>query len=496
MILLLLACSSHLPGPLPRSGSFTLLHTNDTHAHILPEPAPWLEGTPAIGGFIGLDAEVRHQRAQGSPVLLLDAGDIETGTPLSELEVDGVRGAGMLRLMEAVGYDAWTIGNHEFDAGADALAELILASKIPVLAANLEAPGGGPAFEGVSPYTVLGAGELRVGVIGVTSEGLDHLAPLSVRERAQATDVGDAVRAQIEVLGDQVDLIVVLSHIGVDEDRALAAEVPEIDVIVGGHSHTALLQPERIGQTWVVQAGSYTRSLGVLHLDVVDGQVDAADGRLIDLDPLGPGASEEVRGLVGEYKTKIEEYYGEVITTSTLSLSRDYQAENGMGDWLTDLMREATGADVALYNNGGIRADLAAGPITLGDLYEVLPFDNQVTEFGLSGEALVELMLDNVRTFGSDRGGMSVSGMQIRFRGPDSNPRLVEATINGAPLEPKRIYRVVSNSYVVERSDRYLGGAVPQDPRSTGQTVFELVEGEVRRVGIRAPTGERMVRVD
>lgn len=496
MILLFFACTPHVTPALPRSGALTLLHTNDMHAHFLPEPAPWLDGSPAIGGFLRLDAEVRAAREREAPTLLLDAGDIQTGTPLSEIVVDGVRGGGMLRLMDAVGYDAWTLGNHEFDAGADDLAALIAAAPFPVLAANLEAPGGGPAFVGVSPHVVLDAGELRVGVIGVTTEGLDHLAPLSVRDRAVATDVPEAVRASLEVLGDQVDLVVVLSHIGVDADRALALAVPDIDVIVGGHSHTALREPERVGDTLVVQAGSYTRSLGVLRLGVVDGAVDSAEGRLVDLVGPADAASPEVRGLVSDYEARIAEYYGEVIAVSTVSLSRDYQSENSMGNWLTDVLRTATGADVAVYNNGGIRADLAAGPITRGDLYEVLPFDNQVVEFGLTGEQIVNLMLDNVRQYGGDRGAMSSSGVTIRYRGPAQRPTLLEATINGAPLEPTRLYRVVSNSYVVERPERYLGGAIPASPRSTGQTVFALVESEVRRVGVGLPEGQRLVQVD
>ncbi|MCB9758721.1 MAG: bifunctional metallophosphatase/5'-nucleotidase [Alphaproteobacteria bacterium] len=493
LLLALLACRPPA-APVAPSAELVLLHTNDMHCHFQPERADWLEGEPSIGGMALLDAQVRALRASSPASLLLDGGDILTGTPLGGIAARGADGGPMLEFMDAIGYDAWVLGNHEFDRGWDNVAALVEASQIPVLSANLDAPGGGPAFPALQDHVVLETGGLKVGVIGLTTEGMSHLAPLGVMDHLVVQDIVDTAQEQVAALEPQVDLIVVLSHVGVDGDRKVAREVDGIDLIVGGHSHTRLEQPVQEGDTWIVQAGSYTRNLGVARLGVVDGAVDHFSAELVDLLPeTSPGpASEAVTALVDTYAAQIDAEFGEVLGTATSTLTRDYNHESPLGRWITDVLREATGADVALYNAGGLRADLVAGPISRRAVYEVFPFGNQAVTLTLSGAEISRILEENVDAARGDHASMQVSGASIRWKGD----AVVERTIGGAPIEPERLYTVATNSYVAERPDKYLANAVVKGLTSTGRTTFEIASEAASSSPIADPGDTRCGPVD
>lgn len=500
MILLLLACAPKAPPPAecaPPPGELLLLHTNDMHAHYLPERADWLEGEPSIGGFALLDAHVRAARAACAPVALLDGGDILTGTPLSDLEVRGSRGGAMIELMEAVGYDAWVLGNHEFDKGYDNIAALVAASGIPALSANLHARDGGPAMPGLRPHHILEVNGLRVGVFGLTTEGMGHLAPLSVMERVRVEDAAQAARAQIAELDPVTDLIVALTHSGLEADRRLAEQVSGLDLIVGGHSHTPMREVEVVNGVPIVQAGSYTRSLGTLRLRVEGDALVGVDYSLVDMLPeAAPGApSPEVQALVDRYAAQIEAEYGQVISEARVTLGRAYAAESDLGNWVTDVLREATGADLAVYNSGGLRADLVAGPVTRRALYEILPFGNMVVTFELSGEEVLGVLLANALAAQTgDRGATQISGARIVWQERLGAPEVVEATVGGRPLDPKATYTVASNSYVAERAARYLAGATAENLQALGRTDFDLVVEAAARGPIERPEPGRTVQ--
>jgi 5'-nucleotidase/UDP-sugar diphosphatase len=488
------------PAAEAASGALTILHTNDLHGHYLPERADWLEGQPEIGGFVMLDAWVRALRAErGDAVLLLDGGDLLTGTPLTDIVVDGAGGGAMVQLMEEVGYDAAALGNHEFDQGYDNVQAIIDAADFPVLSSNIRAPSGGPAFDGLLPSVVLESNGIKVGVIGATTEGLGSLVSTSMHDKLVIQPVSEAVSAEVQRLDPETDLIVVLSHIGLDADRALAAAVPGIDLIVGGHSHTYLPEPEKVGDTWVVQAGSYTRSIGVLELTVADDAIATFDGRLIDMIPeAAPGApGEAVVELVEGWQEEIEATYGEVLGEASATLGRDYNDECALGDWITDVLREATGADVAVYNAGGLRADLNAGPLTLRSIFEIFPFGNQVVTFDLTGPEVLSVLMGNAQAqLEGESSYTSISGATLVWRERMGVPEVVEARVGGEPLDLDRSYRVATNSYVAEHARKKLHNTEPKDLKALGRTVMEVAAEAARQGPVQTPEGGRVTRAE
>lgn len=500
-LLLLLACGPRpAPSPAvepPRAGTLTVLHTNDLHGRYEANTAEWREGRPRIGGFAALEARVRAIEAErgAESVVLLDAGDVQTGTPLSDLEVGGVAGGGMLQLMELTGHDAWVLGNHEFDKGFDRMAALVQASSVPVLGANVRAVDGpGTAAPGLREDVVLLAGELRVGVIGVLTEDMAGLTSPDTLARFRVEPAAATVAAAAARLDPTVDLVVVLSHIGVEADKALAAALgPDtpVDLIVGGHSHTRMEHPAQMGDVWIVQAGSYGRSLGVLDVDVDDRRIVTLAGGVEDLpEPSGvsavsPAMAERLEALSGDIATWAEVEIG----TCDAALTKAFGQPSPLGNWITDVLRQATGADMALYNSGGLRAELEAGTVTEGDVYAIFPFGNEVVTFQLTGAEVLALFAHDLEPPGQDdarplqRSGVVVRGTALG----------VTVEVGGAPVDPARTYTVATNSWVQSQAAKYLQGGTIKELRYTGRTVREVAAEAVRAGPVRPP--EDAVRV-
>jgi 5'-nucleotidase/UDP-sugar diphosphatase len=378
---------------------FSILHTNDMHSELIPHsPAVDYragEENPAVGGFARLATavdEIRENKGEkGEPVLLFDAGDFLGGAPFAWLALDGY--AAELTIMQEMGYDAVTIGNHEYDYGADILAQYLLRAGYPeaqeetlVVASNTEAPSGHP-LAAQSLYRKTGMFELenglKVGVFGLI--GKDAILSMGESDDMQFLDQHETARQMIDELkGQGADVIVALSHSGVDEDRELAREVPGIDVIVGGHSHTALLEPVLEGTTVVVQAGSLGIYLGELELayNSNTGKVrvrnEEGDPFLI---PIGSSfaCEPEIDAMVQNYTRALNSYIEEVTggefddIMSTIAGSDSVLSnlpalsETPLGNFVTDAMRfvgeEFTGArvDIATEANGNIRNNIYPG---------------------------------------------------------------------------------------------------------------------------------------
>jgi 5'-nucleotidase/UDP-sugar diphosphatase len=395
---------------------FSILHTNDMHSELIPH-SPAVDYLPGgkdstIGGFARLATavdEIREAKAnEGEPVLLFDAGDFLGSGPFAWLALSG--SAPELTIMQEMGYDAVTIGNHEYDYGPGVLAQYLLEAGYPeahqetlVLASNTEAPADHP-LAAMGLYRSTGMFELenglKVGVFGIVGE--DAIRSMGETGDMQFLDQQETARQMVNELRKQgADVIVDLSHSGVEEDRELAREVTGIDIIVGGHSHTVLFEPVLQGSTIIVQAGALGEYLGQLELaynpDIGKVRVrNEKDGQpfLIPIDSsFAPDPQTEA--IVQEYTVNLNSYVEEVtdgefddvmntVARSDFVLSNlPAFSETPLGNFVTDAMRfageEFTGerVDVATEASGNIRNSIfpgtteqSAGNISLYEIME------------------------------------------------------------------------------------------------------------------------------
>ena len=241
-----------------QSSELIILHTNDTHSQI--EPYTYKADTN-VGGFLRREAYIREVRSQHPNVLLFDAGDFSQGTPYFNF----FKGYTEIYLMNAMKYDAVTLGNHEFDNGCGALAKRIKRAKFPFLCANYVFHNKALA-KVVKPYTIIEKGGYKVGVFGLTVDLTALIAP-SISKYLTYLDPIEEARKMVKTLQDQgCDLIVCLSHIGVEKDQItdyqIAKEVPGIDIIIGGHSHYEMKEPTVIGNTRIYQMANKGKCVG------------------------------------------------------------------------------------------------------------------------------------------------------------------------------------------------------------------------------------------
>ena len=486
---------SLIPG-LSRATSLTILHTNDTHGHLLPfsypsmtspcSPVADLQERNSIGGIARRATLVNQIRSnlknKGIRVWLVDAGDFSDGTPFST----EYGGKADVAAMNATGYDFATLGNHEFNRALAQTRELISLIRYPVLCANaiLTASGEGLA----KPYTIEQVGPLRVGIFGlVTAEASTYPA---AREGVTIADEIKTAKKVVAELRSRADIIVLISHCRPEVDRRLASTVPGIDVIVGGHSHSRFpsgefnwrsedLMADAVNGTVIVQAHQWGGELGRCDLlfkrdSTGTWHVNRYRARLI---PVTASISPDptVTAVVDQYWNPIAPRYAEVIgqATGDFSSRNDDLAEYNL---VSDAIRDTFATEVELENLGGVRSPLVKGEITLGDLVTLDPFDNTIVTFKITGLRLREVLKKHKP---------AVSGVRYRME----NGELLEVTVNGQPLQYDRTYTGASNSY-------FAGFALKElESQDTKKKRLDVLIDYIRRKGTIRPVydGRRVV---
>lgn len=340
-------------------GELVILHTNDLHGQSLARLATLVE----------------EQRALHPLVLLVDAGDLFSGTAVSSL----FQGEAEQDTVLTLGYDALAIGNHDFDFGKKVL-EKSLERGVPWLAANIWQ--GDQTF--APPFVIKDLGVVRVLLVGLTTVATPKMAfPSNI----EGLYFADPVKTLTNILQEQegnYDLCIVLSHLGYGEDLLLAQRVPGITAIIGGHSHTVLSSPVQIRDTLIVQTGSSAQYLGKVTVSLATDY--SAKGELLRIEQTTP-THPSIAQIDQHYADLMAQEMGQVIGYAT----RDY-VKRGLGYLLVEALLSYSGADAALYNGGGVRAGLQAGPITREDVFAVEPFDNKAVLVTLSGQDFAELV--------------------------------------------------------------------------------------------------------
>lgn len=464
----------------------TIMHTNDTHAN--------LENAPKRATL------VKQLRAANTNSLLLDAGDVFSGSLYFNL----FEGMADLELMNYMGYDAMTFGNHEFDLGSSefghqSLADFVKGAEFPFVSSNVDFSGDAK-FAGLqnNVYTAdFGNGEIydgiikefngeKVGVFGLTTEETAQISSPDAIEFSNYLEAAEEAVAAFEAEG--VNKIIAVTHIGYndsaqfDNDLLLAEGVAGIDVIVGGHTHTSLTEGQVIvngGEPVViVQTGQYNNNLGQLDVTFnAEGVITSTEGEThpVTLHKVSDAAVDAgAAELLAPYKADVDEVknesagaYTEVLLNGGRNEGGVRTSETNLGNVITDGMLNAakqidSDTVIALQNGGGIRASIDVGEITIGEVLTVMPFGNSLAIMDLTGAELKTALEHSVKEFPKESGGfLHVAGMEFSF--DPSQPvgsRVTSANVISedgvrTKIENTKRYKVATNTFTAAGGDGY-----------------------------------------
>ncbi len=448
------------PGPpdpgAPRAAACaTIFSTNDTHGRLLPAEYPWSDGR-LLGGSAALGGYLRETRASSGdcPVFVVSGGDVMQGTLISNL----TSGESTIAVMNELGYDAVATGNHEFDWGVDVLRERVGQAAFPFLGANIFLKGTDRHPEWARPYAIVEKGGVRIGFVGMTTQSTPtttrpaNVAHLEFRSIAGALD-----RYIPEVRAQGVDFVVAVMHAGalcderVCEGEAtseLAAAHERFDYAVTGHTHSRVQTEIRAAP--VVQSGANTTAFGFGRLERrPDGQVSATHVEIRDTYVDGVEADTVIARIVAGYRAVADQRAARVVATLARALDKPHrQGEYAVGRVIADAQRAATGAQVAIMNNGGIRRGLPAGPVTYGELFELQPFQNTLVVLQVSGRVLLAALEHSLVDDG--RVDAHLSGLTVRYDpAAPSGSRVVESRLlDGTPIDAEQRYRLAVNDFM------------------------------------------------
>ena len=352
----------------------TILHSNDLHAHLMPDDRD-------NGGFARLATEVRRQKAQCAACLYLNAGDLVQGTPVSTL----FHGSPIYEIANLLGLDASTLGNHDFDYGWRRTQEFIRIAHFPVVSANIVDQDGKTLTR---PYVIQTVGGIRVGIIGAILG--DLVGTVTTPESAgpwHVLPVVETVRKYARELRDRTDLIVVLAHIHDEgEVDAILRDVPEVSVVVAGHSHLGYPAMMKVDGRVAVLVRANGDQLGRLDLQVDVGakKLSSAEWTKIPIDSKIPPAPDVARE-VAKWESKVSKLVDLPIGESTVRMERNNAELRKM---VERAMAEQTGSDIAWINTGNLRDTLPKGQILIRNIWNLLPFDNYIVMGKFKGSEL------------------------------------------------------------------------------------------------------------
>lgn len=438
----------------PKESEFVILFTNDFHSQI--EPLSKEETYNADrGGIKRIKALVDSVRNAEQTVFLADAGDFVQGTYYFSL----LNGVVEMEIMEEIGYDVRTLGNHEFDKKMTGLYDMLSWNDVPVVASNYDFMQTGLATR-IAQSMIIEKNGVKIGFIGMNVK-LDNLVAPSSREGVQwqnAINVADNLAKELRDRG--ADIVIALSHLGYEKnstevyyDRGLAMNTRHIDMIIGGHSHTFLNYADYVKNkdnesVPVVQTGSKGICLGYAKIKIDKNGKPTFTYKLIPVKnhldkKLDPVFSNIIDGYSASVSYKMEEVIGNC-PQAIRKGAPESALYNLTGDALIWMAKEHMGvdADVSLYNSGGLRAEISAGDLTIGDVYAVYPFDNVLSIVTMKGSDLKTMF-----NYVASSGGLPVnSDVKLVI----SNKKVKSVTVKGKSIDNNKTYTVATIDYLVE----------------------------------------------
>ena len=508
-----------------QTDTLTILHINDSHSCLAPlgPRTAGLEGTQ--GGIARAASLIGLTKMTDPNVLTLHAGDIFIG----DLFFNVYFGAAEFQLLNALGFDAITLGNHEFDLQPSTLAASLSASFPPdsgfsILSANLILPDTSllTLDSYVSPFTIKDMGSFKVGIFGLTTPETNVLslpAPAVID-----TNIVQCVLSMVDTLSkESCDVIILLSHMGLYFDEMIASNIPGINLIVSGHDHYLLEQPFEVTNplgktTWIVQTDGFYKHIGKLQLTVSSGEVNLLGYQAIPLDeniPEEPAVKAQIDGLTAG----IEDTYGPVYSQQIGNASAYFEEvahsllSNGnhdtpIGNLAADAYRITMGTDIAIQPGGSTAQPLYEGPLVAADAFRTVGYGfntinglgYRLVTFDISGFGILtglEFGLSGIEL--SDEFFLQVSGMNYVYN-PSWDPysRLYSVEIGGLPIDPMGTYSVTTNElvYLLMVDPSFLGLEVDNVVLHDSTTEFQVLTGYIASLGIINPTVEGRIRAD
>ena len=474
----------------------TILHWNDFHARNMPYTISKKDSTGEkknifVGGTASLLGYVNKYRNDNS--LLLNGGDEYQGTPISSI----TKGFSQVQLLNLFKLDAFVLGNHDFDYGMYTLDSALQLANYKYLSANLYIKNKKRTFG--KPYIIKDINGIKIGIIGVSPIELMTLTlPKNVSD-IQLLNTDSVITADAkELKKEKCNLIILLSHNGEDVDKKFAEKHPkDINIIIGGHSHTPIFKPEVINGVLVCQAGSYGRWLGKLDLkiDVKKDSVISYFGKLIETDfdstIYDKPAEEKVESMLAAIEPEMKRPIGKVLA--------DWK-KNALGQWEADAIKDIIKTDMSFLNSGSIRKDMLAGDITIGDVWEINPFGNSMMKFSVSGKTLRQ-MVSNMLSASSRDDNILLSGIYIQYDSrlmKDGTPDFITSMkINGKDFDENSSYTISTNNYVVSQLKKYFG-EIPEEIKAEDTNILDrdlIIEAVEKQKEINPVFEKRIVDI-
>lgn len=470
-----LSCNS-ITGSFQDSVDLTFIHWNDFHAanspfEIKPSKqdtfkAYYVSGAAYFKGYID-----SLKRVNRNPVTVF-AGDEFQGSPISGI----TRGQSQMDIITKIKTDVLTLGNHEFDYSDERVYDLISKTDLNYISANVFSKKTDTTL--VKPYFIMEKAGLIIAFIGgMTDEFLDVSLPTNLKNTYQKKII-PTLRNTVNVIkskGIKPDLWIAVTHNGVEEDKQLAKEVPDFDVIIGGHSHTYLPVEEHVGKTIIVQAGSKGRYIGELKINYShkNNSISKFSYKLIETRNSNITPDKELAEIVRKQEDFVGKSLDEVIGELKVDWKIPLTGESNLGSFETDAFREKAGTDIAFTNNGGLRKEMIAGPIKVKDIWEINPFNNILVTTNVKGNEIPGMIK---YTFEKAESFNQVSGLKIRAKKLATRKyEFLEILVNGKAIENEKTYSVVMNNYMGLQMKRIFG----LDPETHPLTYLDAIDKDV-----------------
>ena len=441
------------------TAELVIFHTNDLHARVSPK-----DDNGQTIGLAEMSAAIKAIELKNSTSLWLDAGDTFHGMP----QINISQGENMVTLLNGTTLDAMVPGNHDYNYGAEQLKNFRKKLNAMILCSNVvQSKSQKYIFKPYQIYKL--ANNIKVGVFGLTTPETVYKTNPNNTSGLEFLDPIEQAQAMVEKMRSKCDVLVALTHIGIDENSEItsdmiAKKVPGIDLIIDGHSHNALPDGLMVDNTLIVQTGWHGHRLGRVTISLNDHKITAKKAELLtaeDVEKIAPKPDPGVKEILKNIEQHNAKLLKAVVAHTDRGLASNQEVvrrqESELGNLVADSFRWKTGADIAVTNGGGLRADLPSGDVKRGDIMSIFVFGNTVQVAKIKGNVIREMLEHSISEYPAAFGGfLSVSGMTYSFN--PSKPvghRVGEIRIGGKPLDEEKTYKMASLDFLFDGGDGY-----------------------------------------